>query len=367
MAGRKENADNAYDASQEAWRERCSAKETMNREFEAMKSSSEHHQEVWDEYGRVRDYNNSRIESLRSEADYEHQQMCDCFDKASYEYEYGDKSMAPVYSQEGRDHKERRDELNSEISELIREIKDAKQNAEWRAPKTDSSAFHSARETFNRAKEHHQQLEAEFKRLKRERDRLKADFDRLHEEHKRTKAAFQRRLEEVKAEHRREREHTLDKAGVSYGERSDAKIVKKSDGTAQVYHGGLGSGDGYGHGHTVLDQNGQVTYDRNAFAEHGGQNYTNPSGNQPYSGWTPRARGIIIGSDGKDYPVTFREGLGEKDGQTLISDGHVNRKEFNRHHNHYGKNDKSLYPDQPDRIEDSTKHRNDDNYHGPGH
>ena len=37
----KDRADEAYEASQRAWEERCSANETMNREFEATKSSSE--------------------------------------------------------------------------------------------------------------------------------------------------------------------------------------------------------------------------------------------------------------------------------------------------------------------------------------
>ncbi len=151
----KKRASDAYDAAQAAWRDRCSAKETMNREFEAMRRSSERHQDVWDEYGRIRDANNAQIEYLKSQADYEHQQMCSCFDQASSAYEYGDKSMAPYYSQEGHAHKERRDELNTEISALAREVKDARQNAEWRAPKTDSSAFHSAKNEFERVKEEH--------------------------------------------------------------------------------------------------------------------------------------------------------------------------------------------------------------------
>ena len=66
----------------------------------------------------------------------------------------------------------------------------------------------------------------------------------------------------------------LDKAGVRWSDRKDAKIVKKADGSTQVYHGGVGAGDGYGHGHTALDQFGRKTYDRGAFEEHGGQNYT---------------------------------------------------------------------------------------------
>ena len=86
-----------------AWQERSSAREEMNREYEEMQRSSEHYREVWDGYSRIRDSNNSRIESLKWEADREHQEMISCFDRASFEYEYGDKSMAPVYSQEGHE------------------------------------------------------------------------------------------------------------------------------------------------------------------------------------------------------------------------------------------------------------------------
>lgn len=264
----------AHDAMDSAWEERCSARDEMNREYEEMQRASDNYREVWDEYGRIRDENNYEIEHLRAEADSEHQEMIDCFSRASDCYEYGDKAEAPYWSSQGHDHKERRDSINEEVSRLCQEVKEAKQNAEWRAPKTDSSAFHRAKDAFERAKSRHESAQAEFKRLKAERDRLKSTFDSLQEEHTRLKEEFQRKLEEVKSANRRERERTLDKAGVRWSERNDAKIVKKSDGTIQVYHGGIGKGDGLGHGHTALDRHGNKTYDRGAFAEHGRQNFT---------------------------------------------------------------------------------------------
>lgn len=81
----------------------------MNREYEAMQRSREHHDEVWDEYGRIRDQNNYEIEHLRAEADSEHQQMIDRFEQASSCYEFGDKSEAPYWSSQGHDHKDRCD------------------------------------------------------------------------------------------------------------------------------------------------------------------------------------------------------------------------------------------------------------------
>lgn len=356
----------------------------MNREYEELQRASENYREVWDEYGRIRDTNNYEIERLRSEADSEHQQMIDCFEQASSCYEYGNKSEAPYWSSQGHEHKNRRDDIHEEVSKLCQEIKDAKQNAEWRAPKIDSSAFHRAKEAFEQAKSCHESAQAEFKRLKAERDHLKDNFSSLQEEHTRLKEEFQRKLEEVKSANKRERERTLDKAGVRYSEREDAKIVKKPDGTTQVYHGGLGKGDGVGHGHTALDQFGNKTYGRGAFEKHGNQNFTdgshkgsgsfgglgrtnNPGAKPSNGGWTPIERGTIIDEDGKSYDVTFRQGLGRNAGQTLIRDGHVSGNQFHTHHNRYGPNDKSRYPNQPDHIEDSDAHKNDDYYTGPGH
>ena len=71
----KNRANAAHDAMQTAWKERCSAREEMNHEYEDMQRSSNNYHEVWNEYGRIRDVNNARIESLRQEADYEHREM----------------------------------------------------------------------------------------------------------------------------------------------------------------------------------------------------------------------------------------------------------------------------------------------------
>lgn len=294
----KTRCSELHDAMQSAWDERVSARDVMNHEYEAMQNDNNNYRAVWDEYGRIRDYNNAKIESLRSEADYEHREMIRCFDQASSCYQYGDKSEAPYWSEQGHSHKNLRDQLNCQISELCREVKAAKQNAEMRANKTNSSAFHRAKEAFNDAKNRHEAFQTGFKRLKAERDQLKLEFHRAEAEHRKLKEQFQRKLDEIKTNNKREREETLDKAGVSLFERSDAKIVKKSDGTIQVYHGGVGSGDGYGHGHTALDQFGNKTYDRKAFTEHGKQNYVdNEDGSWSFRLWRQTAKGYANKKD----------------------------------------------------------------------
>lgn len=277
----KKRAEAAHEALETAWKERCDAREDMNREYEAMQSANSHYKEVWDEYGRTRDHNNSRIEQLRYEADREHSEMQRCFEQANSEYEYGDKSMAPVYAQEGRDHRDRRNELNAEISALCEEVKSAKQNAEWRATKADNSSFRRAQERFHQAKARHESAQAEFKRLKETRDRLKAVFDSAKAEHERLKAEFQRRLTEVKAAKDNRRHQMVSKVdsalvktkpfslGTIFGK--NAKIVERNDGSGKVdvYFAGLAAaGDGLGHGHAVIDINGNVTYLRDAWSDH---------------------------------------------------------------------------------------------------
>lgn len=315
----KTRCSELHDAMQSAWNERVSARDVMNREYEAMQNDNNNYRAVWDEYGRIRDYNNAKIEGLRSEADYEHREMIRCFDQASSCYQYGDKSEAPYWSEQGHSHKNLRDQLNCQISELCREVKAAKQNAEMRANKTNSSAFHRAKEAFDDAKNKHEAFQAGFKRLKAERDQFKLEFHRAEAEHRKLKEQFQRKLDEIKTNNKREREETLDKAGVSLFERSDAKIVKKSDGTIQVYHGGIGSGDGYGHGHTALDQFGNKTYDRDAFAEHGMQNYVdNEDGSWSFRLWRQAAKGYANKKD----PDHFTDILYGGSKGNIKGDGH---------------------------------------------
>lgn len=315
----KTRCSELHDAMQSAWDERVSARDVMNHEYEAMQNDNNNYRAVWDEYGRIRDYNNAKIESLRSEADYEHREMIRCFDQASSCYQYGDKSEAPYWSEQGHSHKNLRDQLNCQISELCREVKAAKQNAEMRANKTNSSAFHRAKEAFDDAKNRHEAFQAGFKRLKAERDQFKLEFHRAEAEHRKLKEQFQRKLDEIKTNNKREREETLDKAGVSLFERSDAKIVKKSDGTIQVYHGGIGSGDGYGHGHTALDQFGNKTYDRKAFTEHGKQNYVdNEDGSWSFRLWRQAAKGYANKKD----PDHFTDILYGGSKGNIKGDGH---------------------------------------------
>ena len=279
----QEQTNVAYRTMQACWDERVRARERMNREFEAMQSTYSCSDSVWSEYTRIRDRNNSKIESLKYEADIEHRAMQECFDEASSAYQYGDKSDAPYFSQQGYEHRDRRNALNAEISELAREVKQAKANAEALAPKTDSSGFNRAKSSFEQAKSRHESAQAEFNALKNQLYSVKADFEHLQEKFKQAQSAFNHKLEEVKSELNLKKHQVIDKVNMAlvhekggafylgsiFGQ--DAKIRSRNDGSGKtdVFFGGLsGSGDGAGHGHAIIDRDGNVTYLRDAWQDY---------------------------------------------------------------------------------------------------
>lgn len=188
-----------------AWSELCSARKEMNVEYCAVQASSDNYRTVWEEYGEIRDEKNARIQELMAEADSEHQKMKRCFRRANEAYKSGKRTDAPIFSAEGYKHRERRDELNAEVQVLIQEIKDARTSAEWMAPKTDSSAFHRARETFNAARAYHKETQDEYKRCKEERNRLKAEFDAAKAEHALVKNELLAKLDEIKEKEARKK------------------------------------------------------------------------------------------------------------------------------------------------------------------
>ena len=325
----RNRANEAHDRMQSAWDQRVAAREEMNREFESMQQSKDSRDAIWADFNRLCQENSSRINQIRQEADIEHEMMKNCFDSASAAYSYGNKADAPMYASEGHMHKDRRDDLNAEVGRLIQEINNAKANAKWQTSSSHGNSFQSAKSNFNNAKMLHESAETEFKNAKAERDAYKAEFDSAQAEFERLKDECQRKLNEIKANNQKERDRILDKAGVSYLNRQDAKIVKKADGTTQVYHGGLGSGDGLFHGHVALDQSGNKTYSRDAFEKHGSQNYTDSAlQNGTYDGVFNGQSARIKVSDAGNSNQTqiFYGGKGAPDGPGHNHINYVNGK-----------------------------------------
>lgn len=192
----RDKCSKAYDAMQSAWNERESTRKTLNREYKAMKETSARFREVWNGYENVSEGYKADVTRLRELANTEHYEMIDCFKKATDCYLSGDKASASEWSQKGHAHKERRNELNSEVGKLCEELRSIKQNTDTRAQRTDSTAFHTAKDAYEKAKSEHIAKEKEFKRLQAERDRLKAEFDTAKAEHDRAKDEYYKKLKE---------------------------------------------------------------------------------------------------------------------------------------------------------------------------
>lgn len=282
----REEANVAYASLQRVRNAHNEAFEEMKRLREELNESSRNYDLVWGEYSRLKESLSSRIDDLKAEADAEHRMMSECFEQASNEYEYGDRALASSYSQDGHKHKANRDALNAEVAELCQQLKAAREDAQWRALKTDSSEYQAAKARFEQAKAILDSAKRVFDEKCDWRDLLQAAFEDLKKRHESLETEFKKKREEIKLA--RERQN---------------------------------------------------------------------------SKWTELQVGTIDG-----HLVTFKQGKGKNEGQTLIADGDgYTEHSFKRHHNHYGKNDKNRFPDQPDYIEDSSKHKNDDFYTGPGH
>jgi chromosome segregation ATPase len=171
----------------------------MKRLRDELNESSRNHDLVWSEYSRLKESLSSRIDDLKAEADDEHRMMSECFDQASHEYNYGDRALASSYSQDGHKHKANRDALNAEVSELCRQLKSAREDAQWRAPRTDSSEYQAAKARFEQAKALLDEAKRAFDAACDRRDLLQAAFSSLNDKHKTLKAEFERKLAEVKA------------------------------------------------------------------------------------------------------------------------------------------------------------------------
>ena len=87
---------------------------------------------------------------------------------------------ASANAQIARNHQARRDQLQLEIKRLVGKIREARENAELRAPRTTNHAFRQARDAFRDAKSRHQSAEAEYKHLKAERNKCKEEVDLLN-------------------------------------------------------------------------------------------------------------------------------------------------------------------------------------------
>ena len=254
----------AYQAQQRAWEKRSSARDTMNRAYEAKQRAYQEQDRTWQYYQNVRNSHGPRIDSLNAQQESAFQNMKRSYDVASSAYDRRDGASASSHAAEGRSYKEESQRCVAERRRLVEEIRSARTQHDASKPAFQRAKddFSSAKRAFDSAKDEHERAQMEFKRAK-------ADFDSCAK-------AFRSRLEKVKTEGQKRREDKKSiaaKAGVPHQYRDNVLVSTDSSGNTNIYFGGVGKPNGPGHGHYVMDRNGNVTYKRDPFDPHGAQNF----------------------------------------------------------------------------------------------
>ena len=254
----------AYQAQQRAWEKRSSARDTMNRAYEAKQRAYQEQDRTWQYYQNVRNSHGPRIDSLNAQQESAFQNMKRSYDVASSAYDRRDGASASSHAAEGRSYKEESQRCVAERRRLVEEIRSARTQHDASKP-----AFQRAKDDFSSAKRAFDSAKAEHERAQMEFKRAKADFDSCAK-------AFRYRLEKVKTEGQKRREDKKSiaaKAGVPHQYRDNVLVSTDSSGNTNIYFGGVGKPNGPGHGHYVMDRNGNVTYKRDPFDPHGAQNF----------------------------------------------------------------------------------------------
>jgi hypothetical protein len=255
----------AWDAQDQAWNRRSAARDVMDRACREKQWAYDEQQRAWEELQRVRDRNGSRIDYLNGQQESAFQNMKGSFDRASSAHDARDGLSARTYADEGHRYKAEAQGAVVERRQLFQDIRDAKAQHEATRP-----AFQRAKAEFDQAKSEHDRAKADHEQKQAEFNRAKAEFERA-------KDVFQRRLKAVQSESKRRRDDKrslAERAGVPYQYFDDVWVSTAPDGTVNIYFGGAGSPNGPGHGHYAMDARGNVTYRRDPFDEHGGQNFT---------------------------------------------------------------------------------------------
>lgn len=275
LGQRRRDLKDRMDAS---WDRVISARTEMNSAYERQQSE-------YETYRRERDSISAQIDSVARDADRAHENMKSAFQRASDAYEYGDKASAPFYSQEGKNYRYERDSFNAEKARLISIAKS------MTPPKSD---FHYYKDQYNRLMESHKSLQAEYQVAKQQHETARDGFNRAKERFESAREAYEKAIAEERAKWHDEKcqecggiirvnvewshppkyckackEKFLKQrqkiAGAAGKQANDVKVrFNPAKGKNDVYFGGIGSADGDGHGHAVVDDHGNVHYLRDA-------------------------------------------------------------------------------------------------------
>ena len=198
----------------------------MGGEWEALDYAKKQMDGAWNELQRLQDRNGPQIKSLKEQHDRMYEQMGAAFRNASNAFSSGDHEGAKHHSAKGREIQAEMRELPPRRRALINEIEPVR--ARWSAAR---DVYLDKKHVFRLAKE---------------------------------------RFDDRKAVLAAARQDAAFRAGVHRGH--EVKVVHK-DNKTHVYFGGVGTPDGAGHAHYVLDQFGNIEYRRDPFQDHGAQNF----------------------------------------------------------------------------------------------
>lgn len=255
----------AYQAQQRAWYRRTSAREALNSAHETKQRAYVDQDAAWQDYQRIRSFNSPQIDSLNAQQESAFQNMKQAFDNASAAHERRDGAAARSYADQGHAYKMESQGYVADRRRLVEEIRTARERHNATKP-----AFQRAKDDFSAAKR-------TFDSVKAEHERTQADFKRAKEAFDAASKAFRARLDRVKAEGKtrnQDRQALARQAGVPAQYLDKVWVSRKPDGSVNIYFGGFGDPNGPGHGHYAMDANGNVTYRREPFDSHGGQNFT---------------------------------------------------------------------------------------------
>ncbi len=256
----------AWQAQDQAWKHRSSAKDALERAYQNKQRAYDVQESSWQNFLRAKQ-DGPRIDTLNTQQEAAFQNMKTAFDNASAAYNSHNGVMASSYAAEGHRYKDEAQRHVAERRLIVDKIRAARARHEATKPafQTAKAQFAQAKTAYNRAKEDHVRKQDEFKRAK-------AEFIKAKE-------AFHNRLELVQAESKKrnnDKRALAEKAGVPYQYRDNVYVSREPDGTVNIYFGGLGTPDGFGHGHYAIDNSGKVAYSRDPMEQHGAQNYTEP-------------------------------------------------------------------------------------------
>ena len=182
--------ENSYNLKEEAW---TAFKEAMSRkaaittihnlayniyndarlEYERMIQAIEESKRIWEEFNQLSEETDAKISELFKLSAVEHSAMCDAYTKSKEARNEKKSFLAEKYSQEGFDHREKRDEINEQISELKRTLYEARRNTKKKSQYVNPEELEDAKELmehwrakFNIEEEKMQKAKAECNELR---------------------------------------------------------------------------------------------------------------------------------------------------------------------------------------------------------